>query len=246
MALEIASEAIAGEAIAGGLIRNPPTVAVTAPSGPQATETVTVAWTYTSPISKPQYSYRVQILNQYGTSVLYDTGNVVSSDTSFACPFVMSGGSSYRVEVTCSDSISPGSGTSAFSSSLSSLATFLPSRDVGSIYEVAINGQGYLLADTPERPYRRSTGQLQAPRLATGDTPFSEAIERYTFVGMGDWSLGAGQEIANRGGTDLRAFYESENVNPFDDGIRLLPAPSVRSGPWWRQGRCSVRRRPAW
>jgi len=222
---EIGEAGLGSGQLAGEFFRDPPVVVVTAPSGPQNAETVTVTWTYTSALSKPQFTYRVQILDQIGTTVLYDSGAISGTDLTFDCPFVLSGGSLYQAKVICSDGTDTGSDASAFSSDLTDVSSYDVETEVGSIWEVAINGQGYRLADTPERPYRRSTGQLQVPRLATGDTPFSEAIERYTFVGSGDWSLGAGQKVGNRAGSDACAFWYSQSVNPFEPGeVSLLPA----------------------
>lgn len=224
---EIAQDGLGSGQIAGALYRDPPVVAVTGPTGPQSTDTVTVAWSFTSTLSKTQASYRVQILDQAGSAVLYDSGTIPGAATSFACPFLLSGGSLYTAKVIASDGIDIGTDTSAFSAVLDDIVDFPAEDQVGPVFEVAINGEGYRLADTPERPYRRSTGQLQAPRLATGDTPFSEAIERYTFLGTGDWSLGAGQRVGSRPTSDPRAFWDSENVNPFEPGkVSLLPATS--------------------
>jgi hypothetical protein len=222
---EIGAQQLGAQQLAGAWLREPPVVVVTAPSGPQDAQTVTLAWTYTSAVGKPQATYRAQILDQAGSVVLYDSGAISGTALSFECPFVLSGGSAYQAKVICSDGADEGFGLSQFSADLVDLSVFPENRDVGSVFEVAINGVGYRLADSPERPYKRSTGQLQAPRLATGDTPFSEAIERYTFTGAGDWSLGAGQRIGDRQASDARAFWDSENVNPFEPGaVTLLPA----------------------
>jgi hypothetical protein len=224
---EIGVPGLGSGALGGALLREPPTVVVTAPSGPQTADTVTVAWTYASVLSKPQVSYRVQILNQAGVAVLYDSSFIPGADLSFACPFALSGGSQYLAKVTVSDGVDTGSATSSFSSTMSSVADIEPNTDVGSIFEIAINGVGYRLADSPERPYRRSTGQLQAPRLATGDTPFSEAIERYSFVSSSDWTAGAGQQLGSRTASNPSGYWASENVNPFEPGeVSLLPATS--------------------
>ena len=225
---EIASQQIAATGIAGQLLREPPTVVVTAPIGPLLDPTVTVAWTYSSVLSKPQSSYRVQILNQFESAVLFDSGVIRSADTSYDCPFLLSSGSQYVVKVTCSDGTDDGSDTSPFSSEQVGVNDFAEEGAVGPVYEVAINGLGLRLAENPQRPDKRSTGQLQSPRLATGSTPFSEAIERYSFAGTGDWTLGAGQEMADRAESDPRAYLDSECVNPFEPGgLRLLNRTAV-------------------
>lgn len=219
---QVAQDPIAGSGIAGTLLRDAPVVVVTAPVGPQAAPTVTVTWTYVSTLSKPQATYRVRILNQFGTATLFDSGAVLSAAVSYACPFVLSGGSSYIVRVTCSDGTESGEDDSAFSSDQNALAAFSVELDVGSVYEVGINGIGYMLSDTPQRPYKRSTGTLQAPRFATGETSFSEAVERYTFAGSGDWTFGAGQRMGSRVSSDGRAFWDSELVDPFTPGELTL------------------------
>ncbi len=87
---------------------------------------------------------------------------------------------------------------------------------VGRLYQVGINGYGYMLADTPDRPgYRRSTAPLDPQRLATGATPFSEAIERYSFASSADFSGGAGQRYMHRPQSLETAFYSSHGVDPF-------------------------------
>lgn len=222
---EISQAGIGAGQIAGTLLRDPPTVELTAPVGAQDTSTVTLAWTYASALGKVQRTFRVQILGQSSESILYDSGTIDGDDGTFECPFVLSGGSLYTAKVIVSDGVDTGFAVSSFSSDLVTVADSPVNDQVGSLYEIAINGVGYRLADTSERPYRRSTAQLQAPRLATGETPFSEAVERYTFVGAGDWSFGAGQRFGNRETSDARAFWDSENVNPFDPGrITLLRA----------------------
>lgn len=219
MADQIAQEQIAGSGIAGAFLRTPPTVAVTAPDGPLTTETVGgVTWTYDSVVSKVQVSYRVQVLNGTGSSVLYDSSIIAGDDTSFECPFLLSGGSNYILRVTVSDGIDSGSGEATFSANLETVADYPDNTSVGSVYEIGINGVGYMLADTERRPYRRSSGTLQAPRFATGDTPFSQAIERYSYVGVGDWALGAGQRMMDRDTASPRGFWESEGVDVFTPG----------------------------
>ena len=231
MSDQIAGGELGGSGLAGSLISTPPTVTVTAPVGPQPTETVTVTWTYSSPASKPQASYRVFIRNQAGTATLFDSGTLPGTDLSYVCPFALSAGSAYTAVVTASDGFDSGTGTSAFSSALSTRADYVDDLEptVGAVYEVAINGVGYMLSDSKEVPYRRAVGLLQPDRFATGQTPFSEAVERYSFVGNGDWSRGAGQIAYDRESSVSSAFSDSENVNPFEPGrLSLLPTTNVQ------------------
>lgn len=214
----VAGAEIAGSGIAGTFLRDAPTVTITAPTGPVSDSTVDVEWTYLSTVGRAQASYRVRLFTPSLGTTLYDSGTITGADTTFACPFLLSGGSSYVVRVSLSDGVDTGDGDASFSYSSSSVASFGDVDSVGSVYEVAINGVGYVLADTPQRPYRRSSGALQAPRFATGDTPFSQAVERYSFVGSGDWSRGAGQRLMDRQDSDPRAFWDSEGLDVFTPG----------------------------
>src|SRR5690606_8770459 len=98
--------------------------------------------------------------------------------------------------------------------------------------EVGLNGKGYMLYDNRDSDgqrweYRRAVIPLDPPRLATSDTPFSEAIERYTFQGWSGFEDGAGQRFANRPRSSPVAYWDSEGINPFDrSGLELLPAMS--------------------
>ena len=69
----------------------------------------------------------------------------------------------------------------------------------------------------PDLRYRRQTVPLDPERLATGETPFNEAVERYVFTGFDDFSGGAraqldriaaqpriGQRVHQRAGMDDR------------------------------------------
>ncbi len=98
---------------------------------------------------------------------------------------------------------------------------------VGSVYQIAINGVGYMLADTPDQPaYRKQVVPLDPARLATTDTPFSEAVERYNFATLSDGTAGAGQRWLNRALSTGSGFYDSEGVDPFTvpGEISLVPA----------------------
>ena len=70
---------------------------------------------------------------------------------------------------------------------------FADNTAVGHRYQVGINGVGYMLADHPEKgdEYRRQVIPLDPQRLATSDTPFSEAIERYSFAAADTWESGS-------------------------------------------------------
>ena len=101
---------------------------------------------------------------------------------------------------------------------------------VGTRYEVAINGEGLMLADTADQEnYTRQSSQIDLPRFATGETPFSEAADRYTFVAFGDMSDGAGQRFRDREDASQAAFWDSRRVDPFSEPGRLLCLKSLAS-----------------
>lgn len=114
----------------------------------------------------------------------------------------------------------------SFSVDLADADAFDEEPSVGTAYEVGLNGQGFMLYDNREGEeyrYERTSTTLDPPRLSTTDTPFSEAIERYTFAGFSDLSAGRGQLYVNRPQALPNAFYDSDGVNPFESGsLRLL------------------------
>jgi hypothetical protein len=220
---------IGGGAIAGQFIRTPPTAVVTAPASTISTTSTTVAWTYFSYVSRAQAQFRVKLRTTEGGIVLFDSGVLDGAGTSYSPDFFLSDSSAYTAVVSVSDGYDwSDEATIDFTVDLADVADY-PDVKVGTVYEIAINGVGYMLADSTdgELQYRRQTLHLDAPRFAQGDTPFSEAIERYTFIGWSDFRDGAGQQNRNRADSSPAAFLDSESVNPFeDDGLRLLPATS--------------------
>ena len=105
---------------------------------------------------------------------------------------------------------------------------FADESAVGRLYQVGINGTGYMLADNPEKgmEYLRTIVPLDPQRLATSDTPFSEAIERYSFAAADDWDSGAGQKYYHRGASTASAYWDSVGLDPFTEKgrIKLLNA----------------------
>jgi hypothetical protein len=85
---------------------------------------------------------------------------------------------------------------------------------VGTIYEVGINGVGYMLADNAQRPVRRQTGVLDTQPPGSDD-PLSERIGRYDFIGMSDFTGGEGQTMADRPRSDVTRYFYSEGLDPF-------------------------------
>lgn len=117
-----------------------------------------------------------------------------------------------------------------FSIDAGSEPTAAPEPRVGTIYEVGIDGKGYMLYDNRQGEpfqYRRALVPLEANRFATGETPFSEAVERYSFIGWSEFSDGAGQTLRDRTYSSPAAFRSSKGVDPFDrGGLRLLRSMS--------------------
>jgi len=100
---------------------------------------------------------------------------------------------------------------------------FADETSVGHRYQVGINGVGYMLADNPEKgsEYLRQVIPLDPQRLATSDTPFSEAIERYSFAAADTWESGAGQRYLHRSSSTAAAYLESTGLDPFTDPGRI-------------------------
>lgn len=221
---QLASGALGNGAIAGQQLRSAPLVQVQTPDG--VVTAPVLAFDYISLIGRPQVSYQYQVRSQDGTLVLFDSGTVISSsNTGITITFTLSAGTSYQIWARASDTFDTSEWSIAqFKLDLFDANDYPISDQVGSIYEIGINGQGLMLSDTPERMVTRRSAQLDAPRFATGDTPFSEAIERYTFIGQESFRGGAGQRYRDRPDSDETRFLDSRGVNPFleNGGIELL------------------------
>lgn len=215
--------------IGGTVILNPPAVTITAPTGSIGTDTVTVTWTYTSPVPRNQTAYRVELRSQDGAVTLFTSGIQSGAGTSFTPAFILSAGTIYQARVEAFDgySWSPPA-TRTFSSFAGGVGNFTPNPSVGSVFEIGLNGVGYMLADRPERRYQRRSAGLESPRFATGDTPFNQAIERYSISAYTDWTGGAGQKFLDRANSVSSKFWQSQGVDPFTDGeLKLLPATEL-------------------
>jgi hypothetical protein len=218
--------------LAGDAARAAPTVVVTAPTGVASATPVVVTWSYSSPVGRGQQFRRIRILDQAGETVVYDSGRLPGSATSFTIPAALSGGSSYLAEVVADDGLdaSPAARSAFFFDGVD-VSDFPANPKVGSVYEIAVNGMGLMLADHPDREtrYERRVVPLDTPRLATGDTPFSQAVDRYSFIGKVDWSGGSGQKLADRDQYDPAKYWRSNGINPFEPGeLRLLPSTVLR------------------
>ena len=113
---------------------------------------------------------------------------------------------------------------------------------VGKIHDVGINDVGYLLEQGDTEgvpPYQRATVLLDPPRFATSETPFSQAVERYTYHQFLSGRNGAGQRFYDHPQSDPERFLSSEGVDSFTDrfchtlwrGEASAPAVENWSGP---------------
>lgn len=219
---------LGSSALGGGFLRVPPTVSITAPTGSILSTPVTVTWSYSSPAARVQYSYRVRLLSQDGTITLFDSATVLGTATSHSLSYSLSSGSTYQIWVTCSDGIDASTAEQTFTFDGGVADDVELERSVGTVYEVGINGTGYMLADHPDRQdlrYERRIVPLDSPRLATSDTPFSQAIDRYTLASGIDWSDGAGQLAFDREFSSTKAFRRADGIDPFSEpgSLRLVP-----------------------
>lgn len=223
----LASYRLGSEAISGTFTRAAPSAVVTGPAATVATTTTTVTWTYSSPVSRGQDGYRVRLESADGAVTFYDTGTLLGTGSvlSLAVSYLLNDQSTYRAVVNVSDGYDwSADAYLSFNVALPDVGSY-PDADVGSKYEVGINGVGYMLADQPgtDFAYGYQAVPLDSPRFATGDTPFSEAVDRYTFVGWSDWREGAGQKYRNRADSSTSSFYDSEGIDPFTSpSLKLL------------------------
>jgi hypothetical protein len=106
---------------------------------------------------------------------------------------------------------------------------FKPLEGVGSRYDVAINRVGLQLFNGGDQYRdlmpRRVMLPMEPERFASGDTPFSDAVNRYSFTGWSDLSGGAGQAMRDRPSSDPTRYHHSQGINPFatPGEISLLP-----------------------
>ncbi len=224
MTSSIGVSSIGARPLAGTWARAKPSVGITAPTGTVTDSTLTFA--YSSPVGRAQYSYQYQVRSADGSTVLFDSGIVVSASGSVAIAYLFAGGTTYQVWARASDLFDTSDwDSSTFTVDLVDVNDYPLCEQVGSVYEIGINGQGYMLADRPpDRLVKRQLATLEAPRFATGDTPFSEAVERYTFLGHSSFKGGAGQIRTNRPDSDPTRYNDSFLLNPFeDDCLQLVP-----------------------
>jgi hypothetical protein len=222
--VSVGTFAVGTRTVAASLTRSTPVAAITSPVTSETVDTVRVTpiWTYTSPTGRDYYQYRVRLYNQAQTLTFYDTGWTVGTDLTLEIPVVLAAGSGYVIGVAVGDVIDQGDEvTVSFFANAGSDINYDALQSVGRIYEVGINGVGYMLADMvdSELRYQSRMATLETPRFATGDTPFTQAVDRYTFVGFTSFHAGAGQVYRDRTDADPTRFLDSEGVDPFEPGV---------------------------
>jgi hypothetical protein len=219
VSVRIGSHRIGSEAISGTFTYGYPTVSITAPGSEFSTNPVTVSWTYSSVAGYAQQKFRVKLWSQDQIILLQST-EVSSAATSTTIEYTFSTFSEYDITVEVFDGMNWSSPALVTSIYVGGAIVPDPNTKVGSVYEVGINGVGYMLRDHPDGKwkYERRIASIEAPRLATGDTPFSEGFDRYAMIGQVDWSSGAGQRLRDRERSDRNAYWRSTGIDPFEVG----------------------------
>ena len=210
--------ALGTEAIAGTHTWSIISLAITSPTVSVATSTVTVTWTFSDSLGYAQAAWRVRLLTPLGV-VLDDSAWMTGTDLSHLVNYTLSGNSTYVVEVSVRNTDSQVATTTS-----SFLATAAPSptninRDVGRLWDVAINGVGFMLQtekiDFGHQLYMRQTMDLTAPRFVDSRTPLNGSVDRYAFVADTDLSGGAGQVEGDRTSSSPTRFTDSSGIDPF-------------------------------
>lgn len=207
-----------------------PSAVITSPTGgavitdPQ----VGLIWTYSDTDGLPEAASLVQLFTAEGAS-LYSSGWVAGGPDQATIPFNLTSGSGYKATVTVKNTNGVISSPAIVFFSAANIVVPPGVLDsVGSVYNVAVNGVGYMLYEDPvnQADLTRSRGavSLDPPRLATSSTPFSEAVERYSFVPSADWRAGSGQRWGSKTDSNPARFYDSLGINPFEPyELTLLP-----------------------
>jgi hypothetical protein len=228
----IASRRIGANTPAGRVLAAPPSVTITAPlAGASITSPVAVSWTFSSPGGRAHVSSVAKLTDPSGV-IIYDQGSTTLTTWNTAALLPQT--ATLLLTVTVTDSFGETGTSSVTVYTASVLPAVVPvNKQVGSVYEIGINGRGFMLADTPDTKHEHKVqlAGLQPQRFATSATPFSEAIDRYTLVGFRDFSGGAGQTFLNRDSSIPNAFFKSEGVNVFGNPgeVTMLPASTLSS-----------------
>ena len=175
------------------------------------------SFTFTDPEGDALDTHTLNLYTQSGEVLLYSHDGTGTSGT---ISYVLNSGTTYLLEVVLYDvEGSVGSFSQEVPATFSTDTAADPEPYVGSMYEIGLNGKGYMLADDPESPVRRQVVDLQPPRLSTGNSSVNESVERYSFRGLSEFDGGAGVKYADREDYDESTFWDSIRMNPFDDGV---------------------------
>ena len=194
-----------------------------------STTSTTVTWSFGSTRSKTQSGYQVRLLGAASGIELFTSGLVTGAGTSYAVPYTLSDSSSYTVELILynTESVPSTADTHTISVVLDDAFAYPDVATVGTVFEVGLAGEGYMLYDNRDGAagqfrYGRQTAGLQSQRFATGSTPFEQAVDRYSFGSMSDFRGGRGQSYADRAASTETAYLDSEGVDPWTPGKLTL------------------------
>ena len=200
-----------------------------------STTSTTVTWTFANSRSKTQSGYQVRLLGAASGIELFTSGLVTGTDTSYAMPYTLSDSSSYTVELILYNTESVRRrNTHTIDVVLDDAFAYPDVATVGTVFEVGMAGEGYMLYDNRDGAagqfrYGRQTAGLQSQRFATGSTPFEQAVDRYSFGSMSDFRGGRGQSYADRAASTETAYLESEGVDPWARARSLCFTTWIRS-----------------
>lgn len=192
---------------------------------------IDLEWVYAG--TPGQGEYQVEVRTNLGIPV-WQSGWITSAATSTQVAAALPNGvwevfltvrNTFGVpSVTISDSWTIQTATSPSSS-------VAPNELVGVTAEVGVQGIPLMLYDNREERqdwrWQRRVAPLDAPRFASGDTPFNESFDRYSFVGQSEWDGGQGQTWHQREGSDDSAFNASWHVDTFSDPREIVLAESM-------------------
>jgi len=97
------------------------------------------------------------------------------------------------------------------------------------LYNVAIAGQGYILAGTPDNPARRlEQAPVYGNRFASGDRDYTD-FSLWWYWAQTDWSVGIKQDYSSW--EDDARYYYSYNIDAFSEygAIKLMPGLALEN-----------------
>lgn len=103
--------------------------------------------------------------------------------------------------------------------------------EIGILYDVAIGGVGYKLADQPDSDMQWRRARITEDARPTDETPSTEQIGRFSYLNFSSFRGGAGQKFLNRADSDQSSFWRSTGVDPFTEENTLQLSPAIVSGP---------------